>query len=488
MYLFVIIYKDKFGINNIIMSIPKIIHQIWIGDDKKAPTNMMRTWKEKNLDFEYIFWNEEELVKRGMQFKCNRQINMINEINGKADIIRWEILYKYGGIAIDADSICIEPFDETFTTVKEGFATYENEIERGTLVATGTMGFIPNNPLCRDIIDWIASDESEESIKSFRAWYSVGPGVLTTFLETGKYPLFTVFSSHYFLPIHFTGNKYTGHKKVYAYQEWGTAKQNYDIMNSIQLPLELLPPPSESQWVSILVSSFNTNTKYIRDCLESIRMQNGYLGIELVWMNDGSTQENSLLLENELARFQSSTRFCKVVYERIEKNIGTFECLNRGVLKCSHELIYKMDSDDVMLPNRLWTQYNFMNANPDAVVCGGGMILFDSKNNIVGNKTHPNLTWDDFKREQPDWIANHPTLCMRKSAVLEVGNYSPFFFGETMMEDYCLILHLLKRFGKIHNIPDTLIYYRIHDEQLTHKTPSNSSTCLRLRTQILGCL
>ena len=466
------------------MPIPKIIHQIWIGD-KPPPTNMMYTWKKKNPDFEYIFWNEAELVKRGIEFKSTRQINMINEINGKADIIRWEILLKYGGIFIDADSICIEPLDNIFTDIKEGFATYENETMRGKLVATGTMGFIPNHPLCKDIIDWIVSDESEESIRGFRAWFSVGPALLTRFLDTGNYPQFTVFASHYFLPIHFTGDgKYEGHKKVYGYQEWGTAKQSYDTMNSIQLPRELLTPPNESQWVSILVSSFNTKIEYIHDCLESIRMQNGYLGIELVWMNDGSDQENTLLLENELMWFQSSTRFCNIVYERIEKNVGTFECLNRGILKCSHELIYKMDADDIMMDNRLWMQYEFMNANPDIVISGGGIILFD-KSGIVGHKTHKTINWDEFKQNPNDWIMNHPTVCMRKSAVMAVGNYNPFFFGNTMMEDWDLELRLLKRFGKIHNIPETLVYYRIHEDQLTKKIPSGSSGCVLLRKEIL---
>ena len=42
------------------MSIPNIIHQLWIGS-KPAPTKFMNTWKEKHarLGFEYIFWNEE---------------------------------------------------------------------------------------------------------------------------------------------------------------------------------------------------------------------------------------------------------------------------------------------------------------------------------------------------------------------------------------------------------------------------------------------
>ena len=38
------------------MSIPKIIHQLWIGP-KPAPTKLMNTWKEKHekLGYEYIF-------------------------------------------------------------------------------------------------------------------------------------------------------------------------------------------------------------------------------------------------------------------------------------------------------------------------------------------------------------------------------------------------------------------------------------------------
>ena len=75
-------------------NIPKIIHQIWI-DPKPPPTKFMQTWKEKHPDFEYIVWNEAEIQKRGVQFQCLNRINEIEEINGKADIIRWEILYHY---------------------------------------------------------------------------------------------------------------------------------------------------------------------------------------------------------------------------------------------------------------------------------------------------------------------------------------------------------------------------------------------------------
>jgi mannosyltransferase OCH1-like enzyme len=45
------------------MHIPKIIHQLWIGN-KPPPIKFMNSWKEKHPNFEYIFWNENELIKR----------------------------------------------------------------------------------------------------------------------------------------------------------------------------------------------------------------------------------------------------------------------------------------------------------------------------------------------------------------------------------------------------------------------------------------
>ena len=135
------------------MPIPLLMHQIWIGPNS-APIKFMDTWRDKHPNFEYIRWTEEEIKKRGLIFECQNQIDKMTEINGKADIIRWEILYNYGGVFLDADSICIEPFDETFTS-KAAFAGFENESVRKGLVATGTMGFPKYHPLCRAAIDWI---------------------------------------------------------------------------------------------------------------------------------------------------------------------------------------------------------------------------------------------------------------------------------------------------------------------------------------------
>ena len=49
--------------------IPKLLHQLWIGDASKAPTRFMATLRDAHvpLGFEYIFWNEAEIARRSAE-------------------------------------------------------------------------------------------------------------------------------------------------------------------------------------------------------------------------------------------------------------------------------------------------------------------------------------------------------------------------------------------------------------------------------------
>ena len=213
--------------------IPKIIHQLWIGD-KPAPSKHMDTWKNKNTNMEYIRWNEKEIAKRNFRFECQDKIDDMIEINGKADIMRWEILYHYGGVFLDADSICIESIDDCLLNTKS-FAGWEQEKIRPGLIATGTMGFPPKHPLVRAAIDWILKNDVNVERTGKRAWITVGPGLLTRMYDTGLYDM-TIFPSYTFLPIHATGLEYKAHGKIYAFQEWGSTHQGkYDIMNTLEV-------------------------------------------------------------------------------------------------------------------------------------------------------------------------------------------------------------------------------------------------------------
>jgi hypothetical protein len=369
------------------------------------------------------------------------------------------------------------------------FAGWENERARPGLIATGTMGFPPKHPLVQSAIEWIQNNCVSVQKTGLNAWITVGPGLLTNMYNTGKYSDMTVFPSYYFLPWHYTGLKYEGHAKIYQYQEWGSTKQNYEVMNQIALPNEYIEP---TIWVSVLVSSYNTKQEYVTECLESIRQQNGHFGIEVVWINDGSHESNTWFLERELSIFQNTSRFVKVNYKKMDKNMGISYCLCEGINMCSHEIIVKMDSDDIMVPDRIQKNMDFMNSHSDCVLCGSNIQMFRRNANSIEkellDKTYHayKITWDEYKTTKSHWIMNHPTLCYKKSAILEVGNYNPEM--GSMSEDLDLELRVLKKYGCVYNIQECLLFYRIHENQATYNGNSMTQDNINKRHMIIDKL
>jgi glycosyltransferase involved in cell wall biosynthesis len=229
-----------------------------------------------------------------------------------------------------------------------------------------------------------------------------------------------------------------------------------------------------SVWVSVLIPCHNTKREFIEECLKSLKEQIGNFGIELVWINDCSNEENTNIQLELLKELECLKNF-KLIYNRTRINRGISFCLHQGVLTCSNELILRMDSDDIMINNRIQSQINYMINNPSCVLCGSNVISFEIINGIkseIGRTRHKNiLTWNEYRLDPKDWFLNHPTLCFKKSAILRAGNYRKNF--RVPFEDLELELRVLKMFGSVHNIEECLVLYRSHENQISIKLGGN---------------
>jgi hypothetical protein len=145
-----------------------------------------------------------------------------------------------------------------------------------------------------------------------------------------------------------------------------------------------------------------------------------------------------------------------------------------------------MDSDDIMMPDRMERQIGFMKENPKAVLCGANMRLFsiDSTNTkrVVNSTSHPyTMSWETLYHSKTPWYMNNPTLCYKKSAILSVGGYrtdDPRILY--LSEDYDLLTRVLKKYGSVYCMPDILLMYRLHPGQLTHRLNENSAEHIQL--------
>jgi mannosyltransferase OCH1-like enzyme len=92
--------------------IPKVIHQIWIGDNA-IPANYkyyLETWRKYHPDWEIKLWTKKEILQENFASK-----DLFDRARGfaeQSDIARYEILYRYGGLYIDTDVQCFANFDE----------------------------------------------------------------------------------------------------------------------------------------------------------------------------------------------------------------------------------------------------------------------------------------------------------------------------------------------------------------------------------------
>lgn len=487
---------------------PKVIHQIWIGPEP-APTAWLDSWRRLHADYEYILWTEDEIAKR-LEDTARLELQMSSSPTwaGKADILRWEILYRFGGIYSDADSVCLESVTDLIEAAEKSgkdliilrenekvrgpgcFPEYEDIPRHSPLYSNGFIAAVPGHPLIGAAVQSILGLPSS-SLGLLQPWRATGPGLLTRLVVAQSQSSFgkiMILPSYTFLPVHATGIAYLGHGKVYAHQFWGTTHGRYAGGARERVPEHLVIPPAgtrESPGVSLLVCSHNTPAKYLKPCVDSILHQQGRFWIEVVWVDDGSDPIHSQILHRMLSDLERRSRMLAVKLLTNRSNLGVAASLRLGVEACSYRRIARMDSDDIMVLDRLSKQMEWMDAHPESVMVGAQMLMFKDEDPSSQSPTsHPSRIEVRTLAEQPSsfphgkfWIMNHPTLMFRKSAVLDVGNYDPGFDG---IEDHHLQLRVLKKFGTLHNMPDILVLYRLHDKQSSRLENNQASKAERL--------
>lgn len=197
--------------------IPKILHFIWIGDDSKKPMDCIQTWIDKNPEYEVRVWGNGAISRDWQNFKQLYEMLDKKDYAGVADVMRYEILHKVGGVYIDADSICLKPLEDWLLDC-DAFACWEQEIVRNNLIANGFLGSVPNSEAMRLCIEEVAT---KDCTVDKLAWQITGP-VLMSDVFFKRQANLTVYPSHFFLPKHHTGyeTKVTGHR--FADHWWGS--------------------------------------------------------------------------------------------------------------------------------------------------------------------------------------------------------------------------------------------------------------------------
>jgi mannosyltransferase OCH1-like enzyme len=197
----------------------RTIHVVWVGDESRRPDNCIKSWIDNNPDWNVKIWGNDELSSVRWDNETHMRSMLTQELCGVADMMRWEILYHHGGLAVDADSVCVRPLAD-WLFEPEIFAIWENEIARPGLIANGYVYSHPGNRLVREVISEI---KRLPNMTDGLAWQLTGPVRLTETVKKLRYTDITIYPSHFFAPRHLTGVTYSGSGPIFAKQFWGRA-------------------------------------------------------------------------------------------------------------------------------------------------------------------------------------------------------------------------------------------------------------------------
>lgn len=204
---------------------------------------------------------------------------------------------------------------------------------------------------------------------------------------------------------------------------------------------------------SVLMSVYaKEKPEYLKDSIQSILQQTEQPS-EFILVKDG-------LLTAELDQIINifTTQYPSLfIIVNLEKNQGIAAALNEGLKQCHYELVSRMDSDDIAVPDRCKWQLEIFSSQKVDIVGGIAAEFEIDPNKIISYRKLPEKQEEilSFARRRNPF--NHSCVMFRKSAVLAVGGYRFFHF----FEDYDLWVRMLRNKAKGYNIPRVLVHMRV---------------------------
>ena len=222
--------------------------------------------------------------------------------------------------------------------------------------------------------------------------------------------------------------------------------------------------------VSVILPSYN-HEPYVESAVRSVMEQTG-VDFELIVIDDGSKDRSPEILKrlSEELGFMFIHRPNKGVVATLNEALS----LARGLYVCS------FSSDDIMPPDRLKNQSDFLDAHPEAVACFGQVMpLFDDgklgEMDVRYLRSVPQVT---FKESFLGQKALHGCAEMFvREKILAIGGYDNRYY----FEDYPLYLKILDHYGPQPVSKDFVCcYYREHGDNLHVNHDRIYSEILRL--------
>ena len=217
-----------------------------------------------------------------------------------------------------------------------------------------------------------------------------------------------------------------------------------------------------------VVMSVRNGARWLSEAVESVAVQS-LPDWELVAIDDGSTDNTPAILQ-EWGQREPRVRVIR------QDALGLVAALNRGLSEARAPLLARIDADDRALPQRFDRQLRHLNAHPEIGLVGSWAQKIDEHGARRGElkpATEPETLARGLMQGNP---FVHSSVMFRTDLVRKLDGFRPAFRAA---EDYDLWLRM-SEISKLANLPETLIEYRWHSENVTNRNAIRQAFSVRL--------
>ncbi len=214
--------------------------------------------------------------------------------------------------------------------------------------------------------------------------------------------------------------------------------------------------------VSLLMSLYiKESPEYLKAALDSVSAQESYPQQVVIVLDGPISAGHRQVLDRFIREYPGNVKTVPLT-----QNQGLGAALAIGVEACDHELIARMDTDDIMTSDRITKEYEQFFSNSALGIVGSNICEFSgTTTNVLGYRRVPERDAEirEFSKKRNPF--NHMTVMYKKAEVLKAGNYRPL----PGFEDYFLWVRMLKQGTVGYNIQENLVFARTGEDMYARR-------------------
>lgn len=226
--------------------------------------------------------------------------------------------------------------------------------------------------------------------------------------------------------------------------------------------------------ITVAMSMHNAS-RFLRECIDSVLAQS-FADFEFLIVDDGSSDGSA-----DIVRSYADPRI-----RLICRPHDFIASLNTLLTEALGRYIARMDADDVMMPDRLRIQYDYLESHPEVAAVSAGAVKIDDAGNPIGRITTGDsgapVAVDPRRMCEFNQVCN-PASMIRRSVIDNLGlRYDPEF---QVASDYRFWCDLLMSGAAIYLLPFDAIRYRISAGQIsTARSDESEASARRIRRDL----